>query len=428
MSAPSTILKTAAAAFLAAYTFPVVHHWLTIFGFLRNPNSSHVEEGSILKIEDTVHCEDVHQYSDWLFTACEDSFPTRFSWFPPLGIFKDPVLASQARGSIHVIDTKGFKSKRLVLQNFDSSFTTHGIEIIADPKQNGAVYIFAVNHAPHPEYVLSVKDQTPLPDGAPKARSQIEVFRHVLGSSTAKWIRSIRHPLIRTPNDIFAHTPTSIYVTNDHYYTEGHLRQVEDMISLAKWSNIIRVQIDDWSGSDPQAGINASIALTGLHNNNGLGHGPSHEDVAIGSAASGVLHLADITDTQQLKVKESIYLDSTIDNPSYFKDEYVTEESDASGYVLGGLTKAAELAKTSRNETATEAVIVWLVQPVKEEGRATTKWNKKIIFEDDGSRIRSSSGALLVGIDPALEGGKKRAWLVVSGFLSSSTIAVKVDL
>ncbi|KAK7215691.1 hypothetical protein V2G26_003694 [Clonostachys chloroleuca] len=427
MSAPITILKTAAAAFLAAYYFPVVHHWLTVLGFLRSANISHVEE-EIIRIEDTVHCEDVHRYSDWLFTACEDSFPTRFSWFPPLAIFKDPVLASEARGSIHIIDTKDFKSKRLVLQNFEGSFTTHGIDIIADPERNGAVYIFAVNHAPHPEYVLSVKNRTPLLEGTPKARSQIEVFHHALGSSTAKWIRSIRHPLIKTPNDIFAHTPTSIYVTNDHHYTEGYLRQVEAAISAARWSNTVRVQIDDWSSSDPQAGINASIALTGLHNNNGLGHGPSHEDVAIGSATSGILSLADITDSQQLKVKETIYLDSTIDNPSYFKDEYATEENDASGYVLGGLTKAGELAKSSQNETATEPVIVWLVQPVKEEGKAATKWNKKIIFEDDGSRIRSSSAAVLLGIDPALEGGKKRAWLVVTGFLSSNAIAVKVDL
>uniref|UniRef100_A0A8H7N506 Serum paraoxonase/arylesterase family protein n=1 Tax=Bionectria ochroleuca TaxID=29856 RepID=A0A8H7N506_BIOOC len=427
MSAPITILKTAAAAFLAAYYFPVVHHWLTVLGFLRSANISHVE-GEIIRIEDTIHCEDIHRYSDWLFTACEDSFPTRFSWFPPLVVFKDPVLASQARGSIHVIDTKDFKSKRLVLQNFEGSFTTHGIDIIADPEKNGVVYIFAVNHAPHPEYVLSVKNRTPLPEGSPKARSQIEVFHHALGSSTAKWIRSIRHPLIKTPNDIFGHTPTSIYITNDHHYTEGLLRQVEAIIPAARWSNTVRVQIDDWSSSDPQAGINASIALTGLHNNNGLGHGPSHEDVAIGSAASGILSLADITDTQQMKVKETIYLDSTIDNPSYFKDEYATEENDASGYVLGGLTKAGELAKSSQNETATEPVIVWLVQPVKEEGKAAIKWNKKIIFEDDGSRIRSSSAAVLLGIDPALEGGKKRAWLVVTGFLSSSAIGVKVDL
>ena len=38
------------------------------------------------------------------------------------------------------------------------------------------------------------------------------------------------------------------------------------------------------------------------------------------------------------------------------------------------------------------------------------------------------SAAVLVAIDPKLEGGKKKAWLFVTGFLSTNAIAVKVDL
>ena len=58
-----------------------------------------------------------------------------------------------------------------------------------------------------------------------------------------------------------------------------------------------------------------------------------------------------------------------------------------------------------------------------------TEWVKRVLFQDDGSRIRSASAAVVVAIDPKLEEGKKRGWLFVTGFLSESMmIAVKVDL
>src|SRR3954451_6277908 len=115
------------------------------------------------------------------------------------------------------------KSQRLSFENFDTTYVTHGIDVIPDPEQGDdkAVYIFAVNHVP---------DVT-----LPKARSQIEVFHHVIGSPSIRHIRSVWHPLLRTPNDVYASSPTSVYATNDHRYTEGLLRTIEDVYSDAKW-------------------------------------------------------------------------------------------------------------------------------------------------------------------------------------------------
>ena len=124
-------------------------------------------------------------------------------------------------------------SKKLALVGFTGPFVTHGIDLWSPEDEPNSIYIFAVNHLPNPEYNSG--------KGANKhkAQSQIEVFHHVAGTSEARYLRSIRHPLIRTPNDIYAMNATSLYITNDHFYRDGTFRLLEDIgfQSLAPWTD-----------------------------------------------------------------------------------------------------------------------------------------------------------------------------------------------
>ncbi|KAM0206830.1 hypothetical protein ACHAQI_008055 [Fusarium lateritium] len=397
----------------------------TVLGAFRQPVNTIVDDADFIAIDDTMLCEDIHLHSSsgLLFTACEDSYESRFSWFPGLGVLHDPLTGSKSRGSIHVIDPKTFTSKRLEFENFSGPFITHGIDVISDPESQESVYVFAINHVPHPDYLQRVVDGKSHDkyDGN-KAASQVDIFHHLIGSSTVRYVRSISHPLIQTPNDIAAVSPTSFYVTNDHYYREGFLRQIEDVYYGGKWSTTIFVQIKDMKAKDSTAGIEASVALTGLHNNNGLGHGKTSNEIAIGSASSGDIHIASIQANQTLKVLETIGLDGCVDNPSYFSDSFASVNGDSSGFISAGLSKGLDLGKSIGVADGAEPVMIWLVKP--KDG----KWEKKLLFEDDGKRLRSAAAAVLIGIDPALEGGKKKGWLFATGFYSRSVVAVKVDL
>jgi hypothetical protein len=77
---------------------------------------------------------------------------------------------------------------------------------------------------------------------------------------------------------------------------------------------------------------------------------------------------------------------------------------------------------------------VWYVRSVVHDGNSSKRWEKRLLFAGDGSRIRSASAAVLVAIDPKSDivsdsvGSTRKAWLFVTGFLSSNIIAVKVDL
>jgi hypothetical protein len=330
-------------------------------------------------------------------------------------------------------------SSRLAFENFNGPFVTHGIDVISDSDRPAgeAVYIVAVNHLPHPDHLA---EKTREKDGEPssgttsptKARSQLELFHHVVGSSTVKHIRSIYHPLVTTPNDVVALSPSSFLVTNDHFNREGLLRSIETVIYSSKWTNTIHLRLSDADPAAPDAasdGVHGSVALQDMHNNNGLGHGAKPTEVLVINCVSAILNLADVVDAAgntTLSIRESIPMDSIIDNPSYFADPYATAEKDLSGFVLAGLSHAVSLDGHVRDPDAKDGVMVWYVGDGSDGGRGNR--SRKLLFADDGSRIRTSSAALLVAIDPATEGGKRKAWLFVTGFLSKSMVAVKVDL
>ncbi|KAJ0417170.1 hypothetical protein BJY00DRAFT_316128 [Aspergillus carlsbadensis] len=395
-------------AVLASVLYSPVQRVLTVFGVYRNASLASAQ--NIYAIPDTLQCEDLHYYvpGNVLFAACEDSVLQRFRWFPPLVMLDGP---ANSTGSIHVIDPQTLVSSRLTFENFQGPFITHGIDVIQDPGQLDAVYIFAVNHPVNPEY-------TPDTD-SPKARSQIEIFRHVLGASTARHVRSVRHPLITTPNDIYALDPHSFYVTNDHYYREGLMRQLE-VLPVIKWTDVLHVQLDQLTTIDATAGVNATVALPKLHACNGLGHGQVPEDVLVTSVTGGLVWRtrANENNPRTLSILEEIAVDSIVDNPSYYDDPYKLEGDDASGYVLAGLRRAIDLPKTHTDPNATEGVIVW---HVRHDG------STRVIFEDDGTSIRSASAAVLVPIEPA-KGGPKEARLFVTGFLSNAMVALNVQL
>jgi hypothetical protein len=341
------------------------------------------------------------------------------------------------------------KSQRLEFTNFNSRFITHGIDVISDPSapDGEAVYIFAVNHLPHPDYLAHVSTAkaaniTPAAYGGPKARSQVEIFHHVIGTTNVQHMRSVQHPLIMTPNDLIAVSPTSFYVTNDHHYREGIMREVEDLYFGAKWSSVVHVRLPDLRippGGDAPAGVDAVKVVTGLHNTNGIGHGPGGQ-VLINSCVSGTLHVGKLppleTSVEKYGLDEDrgitmvghVPMESTIDNPTYFSDPYATAGEDKSGYVLAGLTRAVDFMKQARVPGSKIPVLVWYVTPKKVRRDGEDAFERRVIFEDDGQRVSSASTAVLVAIDPKLEGGRRKAWLYVTGPMARAIIAVKVDL
>ena len=173
---------------------------------------------------------------------------------------------------------------------------------------------------------------------------------------------------------------------------------------------------------DPSAAVTASIAYAGINNPNGLGHGRNASDILIVRAAPGMLIHAttDASDPAGTKIKllRSVQLPCTIDNPSYYADPYASASDDASGYLLAGLSVAHTLGAHEADPKGVDPVSVWYI---KDGGE------RRLLFQDDGGVIRSTSTAVLVGIEPK-DGERKQAWLWVTGFFAEGMVVSRVDL
>jgi len=161
-----------------------------------------------------------------------------------------------------------------------------------------------------------------------------------------------------------------------------------------------------------------------MHNNNGLAHGRSPKEILIASAAGGVLSFGEILSNGRIVVIDSVEAESVIDNPSYFLDP----RTGVSGFVLPGIARGIDLEHTKRDPEATNSVMVWFVW---EQKAPLPRWGKRLLFEDDGSKIRSASAAVLVPIDEETltsDTGTRKARLFVTGCQSLNMIAVEVEL
>ncbi|KAJ3497238.1 hypothetical protein NLG97_g2053 [Lecanicillium saksenae] len=413
------------AAVLAGYiNIASIYRSVRVLGILRAEESTIVKEQlQAIRIADTPYCEDLHRHaaSGLLFTACEGSEETRHAWFPPLGIFDNVSKAVQTPGTIVVIDPETMKAKSLKLEGFSGPFVTHGIDVIDDPKAESgkAIYVFAVNHRPN-------ADQDPL---APKADSVIEVFHHKIGTNTARHVRTVKHELIITPNDILALSPTSFLVTNDHFYRGGIMRHIEDIYTAATWSTTVYAEFEvGKTKPDDAAHVKANVALTGLHNNNGLGPGRKPGEVVLVDAAGGMVHFGEIKrkdDEVLIHVTDTFEAESTLDNPHYFLDPFANDTFDAGGFILAGLSKAINLGGNSRLADGKDGVMVWHLQD-RPSGKG--KWEAKLLLQDNADFIRTASGSVLIPTDPAKSNGRREAWLFVTGFMSKNVVAVKIGL
>ncbi|KAI0196415.1 serum paraoxonase/arylesterase family protein [Astrocystis sublimbata] len=403
---------------IGAWLYPPVKHYVAVLGFRPFESSANIHGLETLFIPDTVACEDLehHGPSGMIYTACAGELEVVRGWMPGAGALARPVKS--AGGTIVTIDPATLKSKKLTLENFEGPFGTHGIALYTPPSKPDVVYIFAVNHLANPRWTAESKTEA-------KAASQIELFVHTVGSDAAQHLRTIAHPLIRTPNDLLAISEHEFLVTNDHYYRDGHMRTVEELFRLQSWTDIVHVRFDEEK-------IDAAVVLDSIPTNNGLGWGPDQQ-VVIGDALGGYVYFASLPgdENRTMTVSHRHAVDCVVDNANYFADPYAgVDGKDYSGYLMPGVSDALKFTTNFDDPTFTKPLPghVWYLPAIagKDKHVDGTKL-RRIIFRDDGYTIRSITTAVIVAIDPAANGGKREGWLFVTSVIGAGTLATRID-
>ncbi|XP_063777439.1 serum paraoxonase/arylesterase 2-like [Pseudophryne corroboree] len=97
-----------------------------------------------------------------------------------------------------------------------SSFNPHGICTYIDEKDD-TVYLFVVNH--------------------PNYQTTVEIFKFAEEENVLVHLKTIKHALLHSVNDIAAVGPESFYATNDFYFTNFYLKLIELLFGL-QWSSV----------------------------------------------------------------------------------------------------------------------------------------------------------------------------------------------
>lgn len=193
--------------------------------------------------------------------------------------------ASDEPGKIYTLDLKDPHLKPVELRmprNFDlESFNPHGISVYTDPSDD-TVYLFVVNH--------------------PQFDSQIEIFKYVEDGSSLVHLKTIKHELLHSVNDILAVGAESFYVTNDHYFSNNLLKTLE-MLFLFPWTNVVYYSPKE-----------VKVVSEGYYFANGINMSPDQRYIYVASILNHSVEVLEKNKDNTLTPIKSVPLGSLCDN------------------------------------------------------------------------------------------------------------------
>ncbi|XP_052000084.1 serum paraoxonase/arylesterase 2-like isoform X1 [Xyrauchen texanus] len=235
------------------------------------------------------------------------------------------------------------------------SFNPHGISLYTDDK-DGAIYLFVVNH--------------------PRGKSHVEIFRFVEKENSLQYIKTIRHELLHNVNDIVAVGAESFYAANDHYFTNGILKFLEPLLSLA-WCDVIYYSPDT-----------VQVVAEGFMSANGINISPNKRHLYVSDILKHKIVVMKIQNNTILSHVKEVEVGSLCDN--------IEVDRESGDLWLGCHPNGHKFMRCDPNDPPGSEVIK--IQDILSEKPQVVQ-----VYADDGSVIIGSSvaapygGKLLIG-------------------------------
>ncbi|XP_074840816.1 serum paraoxonase/arylesterase 2-like [Carettochelys insculpta] len=187
-------------------------------------------------------------------------------------------------GEIFLMDLNDENPRAVELRisrGFDiASFNPHGISTYID--KDDSVYLFVVNH--------------------PEFKSTVEVFKFVEDDNSLVHLKTIRHELLSSVNDIVAVGPEHFYATNDHYFSDHLLLMMELFLGLT-WSNAVYYSPEE-----------VKEVASGFYSANGINISPDKKYVYIADLMGHNIHVMEKHANWSLSHLKVVELDTLVDN------------------------------------------------------------------------------------------------------------------
>ncbi|MEM9847589.1 MAG: SMP-30/gluconolactonase/LRE family protein [Bacteroidota bacterium] len=251
------------------------------------------------------------------------------------------------KGGVYLIDIASEDFTPISLtSNFEQDFAPHGISLF---KKDSTYQVMVVNHT--------------------QQGHSIEVFE--LDGQQMKHQRTLTHPALVHPNDLIQVDNNRFYFTNDHKYTEGIGRLVEEYSGLAI-SNVMY-----FDGKDYREIAN------GIAYANGINYDRTRNLMYVASPRHFLVKVYDVEADGSLSFIEDIPCGTGVDN---------IELDDAGHLWIGGHPNLLRFGAYSKakKETAPSEII-------KITYRAKGDYSVESIYTDDGTEMSGASAAAVLG-------------------------------
>ncbi|XP_062394692.1 serum paraoxonase/arylesterase 2-like [Sardina pilchardus] len=192
-------------------------------------------------------------------------------------------MLSDNPGRIYVLDMEKDRMKPVELRmgrGFDlESFNPHGISTYTDA--DGAIYLFVVNHPQH--------------------QSQVEIFRFLAEENSLVHLKTIKHELLHSVNDIVAVGVESFYATNDNYFTG--IPAMLAMLLALPWCTVTYYS--------PEG---VKVVADGFYMANGINISPDKKHIYVGDLTDNKVHVMERQDSNDLIPVKFMDVGTPVDN------------------------------------------------------------------------------------------------------------------
>ncbi|XP_028927166.1 serum paraoxonase/lactonase 3-like [Ornithorhynchus anatinus] len=247
---------------------------------------------------------------------------------------------SQAHPQPRALDIRGALDR--------DAFNPHGISALVDP--DGTVDLYVVNH--------------------PHQTSTLEVFRFEADTQVLSHIKTIQHPLLHSVNDLVAVGPDRFYATNDHYFTQPLLAQLEVFLGLW-WTNVVFYS--------PEGVKSVAQGFTFA---NGIAISPDHRFLYVANLGGQNIHILERHGDWNLTQHKVLELGTLVDNLSV---------DPSTGDVWAGCHPNAMKLLNYDPEDPPGSEVLRIQDILSARPTVTT------VFADDGSLLQGSSVAAVFG-------------------------------
>uniref|UniRef100_A0A5F9DS77 Paraoxonase n=1 Tax=Oryctolagus cuniculus TaxID=9986 RepID=A0A5F9DS77_RABIT len=269
-----------------------------------------------------------------------------------------PNFAPDEPGKIFLIDMneKNPRAQELEISNgFEKeSFNPHGISTFIDKDQT--VYLYVVNH--------------------PHMKSTVEIFKFEEQQRSLVHLKTIKHELLKSVNNIVVLGPEQFYATRDHYFTNYVLALLEMFLDL-HWTSVLFYSPKE-----------VKVVAKGFSSANGITVSLDKKYVYVADATAKNVHVMEKHDNWDLTELKVIHLDTLVDNLSV---------DPATGDILAGCHPNGMKLLNYNPEDPPGSEVLRIQNVLSEKPRVST------VYTNDGSVLQGSTvasvyqGKILIG-------------------------------